>query len=281
MAPPPAADATPVDPKRWKWIAFLGLMVAYIVAMTWLGHDRTSDKPALSSTVGGLFAETAMALLIFGVPFGLGLALVRPKGSDLYLTRPIHWLISPLLGAAWSVALRVAIMIPAMLAAMIFILLDPKNGVAKFTGHRPKVENLLDPSALANPLYALICMTWLSFVVAGLREELWRAASIRGLCALSPSGQPSRRMEWIAVVITSGFFGLAHLTQGWIAVGVTGLLGVGLGAIQIVRRSLPEAIIAHGFFDAATFFFLFILQQKELLRKVGMPDNLIDQILQR
>ena len=281
MAPPPRLEAAPEDPKRWKWTTFLGLMVAYILSMTWLGHGRTSDLPALSPTLTGMLRETLLALLVFGIPFAIGLAIVRPRWSDLYLHRGGNWLITTLLGALWSIALRAAIMVPAIVAVMIFLLVDSKDGLANFKSHRPKVENLLDPLALADPLYALMCMTWLSFVVAGLREELWRAAAIRGLCALGPGGQPTRRMEWLAVVVTSILFGLAHLTQGWMAVGVTGLLGVGLGMIQILRRSLPEAIIAHGFFDATTFFFLFILQQKELLRKIGMPDNLIEQILQR
>jgi len=281
MAPPPLLEATPKDAKRWRWIVFLGLMVAYILSMTLLGHGRTSDSPALSSSLTGMLRETLLALLVFGVPFAIGLVIVRPRWADLYVIRRRNWMITTLLGGLWSVALRAAIMVPAIIGVMIFVLADPKDGLENFKSHRPKVENLLDPGALADPVYALVCMTWLSFVVAGLREELWRAAAIRGICALGPGAQPTRRMEWIAVLVTSALFGLAHLTQGWMAVGVTGLLGVGLGMIQILRRSLLEAIIAHGFFDATTFFFLFILQQKDLLRKLGMPDNLIEQVLQR
>ena len=83
------------------------------------------------------------------------------------------------------------------------------------------------------------------------------------------------------MVLSSAFFGLAHITQGWIAVFATALLGVGLGLIQILRRSLAEAVIAHGFFDATTFFFIFILQQKDFLKKIGIPDDLLKQILGR
>jgi membrane protease YdiL (CAAX protease family) len=266
---------------RLPWIGFLFLMVAYIVAMTWMGHGRTSSEPALSNSVQGLVADTALALLIFAVPFGIGIALTRPTRADLFLgSRTNPWL-TWLLGAVWSVVLRLAIMVPAVAAVVVFMALDPKNGLEKFKASRPQVENLLDPGALADPFYAFVCITWLSFVVAGLREELWRAAMIRGISSFGPGGIPTRRLEWIAVAVSSAFFGLAHLTQGPIAVFATGLLGVGLGMIQIVRRSLPEAVIAHGFFDATTFFFIFFLQQKDLLKRLGVPDDLLDQILNR
>jgi membrane protease YdiL (CAAX protease family) len=112
-----------------------------------------------------------------------------------------------------------------------------------------------------------------------LREELWRAVMIRGICHLGPASANPRRMEWFAVIASSVFFGLAHIPQGWIGVAFTGILGLGLGLIQILRRSLPEAVLAHGFFDATTFFALFILQQRELLQRLGIPDNLLDQML--
>lgn len=268
-------------PSRLPWIGFLSLMVGYIVAMTWMGHGRTSSEPALSNSVQGLVADTVLALLVFAVPFGIGVAITRPKRSDLFLdSRTNPWL-AWLLGAVWSVVLRLAILVPAVAAVVLFVALDPKNGLEKFKSSRPQVENLLDPGALADPFYAFVCITWLSFVVAGLREELWRAAMIRGISSFGPGGIPTRRLEWIAVVVSSVFFGMAHLTQGPIAVVATGLLGVGLGLIQILRRSLPEAVIAHGFFDATTFFFIFILQQKDLLKRLGVPDDLLNQILTR
>ena len=275
--PPPHDPAA----NRLPWIGFLALMLAYILAMTWMGHGRTSSEPALSGNIPGLIADTVLALLIFGVPFGIGVLLTRPTRADLFLdSTASHWL-SWLLGAVWSVALRLALMVPALLAVVVFVVLNPEHGLEQFKANRPQVENLLDPSALADPAYALVCVTWLSFVVAGLREELWRAAVIRGIGSFGTHGIPSRRLEWVAVFLSSAFFGLAHITQGWIAVVATALLGVGLGLIQILRRSLAEAVIAHGFFDATTFFFIFILQQKDFLKKIGIPDDLLKQILGR
>lgn len=279
--PPPLQTPTAPTTRRIAWISFLALMLAYILAMTWMGHGRTSAEPALSGSIQGLVADTLLAIVIFGVPFGIGVLLTRPSRDDLFLgSRRSLWLVW-LLGAVWSIVLRFALMIPAFLAVVVLMALNPKNGLEQFKANRPQVENLLDPSALADPFYAFVCVTWLSFVVAGLREELWRAAVIRGISAFGPGGAPSRRLEWIGVFISSAFFGLAHLTQGWIAVCATGLLGIGLGLIQILRRSLPEAVIAHGFFDATTFFFIFILQQKDLLKKLGAPDDLLKQIFER
>jgi membrane protease YdiL (CAAX protease family) len=226
-------------------------------------------------------ADTVIALLIFGVPFAIGVFLTKPSQDDLFLRLPKNWLLTCTLGAVWSVVLRLAILVPAALVAAVVMLLNPQDGLNQFAANRPKIENLLDPTALANPVYALVCMTWLSFVVAGLREELWRAAVIRGICALGSGFLSERKLEWFAVVISSLLFGLAHLTQGWLGVFLTGLLGLGLGMIQILRRSLPEAVLAHGFFDASTFFLIFLLQQKELLARMGITSDLMKQVLPR
>ena len=282
MLPAPLSEDSikPVVAKsnRRSWIIFLILMVAYILAAAWRGASPTAGSPALDSTVSGLLADTIIALLIFFVPFGVGLVLTRPTRSDLYFETPSNWLLSCVLGAAWSVVLRLAILVPAAVVAGTVIFLNPKDGMRQFAASRPKIENLLDPGALADPAYALVCMTWLSFVVAGLREELWRAAVIRGISTLGPSGYPTRRLEWLGVFSSSLLFGFAHLTQGWLGVLLTGLLGLGLGMIQIVRRSLPEAVLAHGFFDASTFLLIFLLQQKELLRKLGLSPEITKQI---
>ncbi len=41
--------------------------------------------------------------------------------------------------------------------------------------------------------------------------------------------------------------------QGWLAVGLTGLLGLGLGLIMVLHRSIWPALIAHGYFNATSF----------------------------
>jgi membrane protease YdiL (CAAX protease family) len=256
-------------------------MLGYILAAAWRGTSPSPDEPALASSVGGLMSDTLVALLVFGVPFAIGVFLTKPCRDDLYLRLPKNWLLTCTLGAVWSIVLRLAIMVPAAIVAGVVIFLNPQDGLNQFAANRPKIENLLDPNALANPLYALVCMTWLSFVVAGLREELWRAAVIRGICTLGGGFLSERKLECFAVFVSSLLFGLAHLTQGWLGVLLTSLLGLGLGLIQILRRSLPEAVLAHGFFDASTFFLIFLLQQKDLLARMGINSDLMKQVFPR
>jgi membrane protease YdiL (CAAX protease family) len=49
---------------------------------------------------------------------------------------------------------------------------------------------------------------------------------------------------------------------------MTGVLGLGLGSILVFHRSLWIAVLAHGFFDASTFFFLWWLDRVGLLKDV-------------
>ncbi|MBM3841498.1 MAG: CPBP family intramembrane metalloprotease [Verrucomicrobia bacterium] len=46
--------------------------------------------------------------------------------------------------------------------------------------------------------------------------------------------------------------GSRHSMQGPVAVGLTTLLGFGLGVIMVLHRSIWPAVIAHGMFDATS-----------------------------
>jgi membrane protease YdiL (CAAX protease family) len=258
----------------------LVLMVGYILFATLKGAGQPSNQPALSPTVPGLLLDTLLNLSLFGFLFGIGAWAAHPRASDLYADRPttaIHWL----LGFVWSVLLRVAIAIPILLAALVLLLLNGEKGMEKVSTFRPRLENLLDLSALADPLYALLCITWGSFVVAALREELWRAAMLGGIRAIAPASWSRLQAEWLGISISSVLFGIAHLTQGWPAVVMTTLIGFVLGSVQVYRRSLAEAVIAHGFFDATTFAILAVFANAALLRSLGLPNDLLQRLLDR
>ena len=119
--------------------------------------------------------------------------------------------------------------------------------------HRPNPEAIVDVSAMrGNPVYFWLVLTVVSFVLAGLREELWRSAFLAGLRALWPQHFGSRAGQIVAVAVAAAFFGFAHLGMGLIAVLIAGLLGFGLGLIMVFHRSIWPAVIAHGMFDATS-----------------------------
>jgi membrane protease YdiL (CAAX protease family) len=259
------------------------LLAGYVL---WAGHSgkaATSAAPALPSAPLALFLATGWQMLLFAAVFAGAWLAGRPSLPELYCVQKIQ-ILTLVFGFAWSLVLRAGILVIALLVAGISMLLHSGIGADSLQQLRPKIENLFDPKALSNPNFVLLCTTWVSFVVAGLREELWRAGVIASLRALFPAEWPGRRWEWLAVAIAAGIFGLGHLTQGWGAVALTGLLGLGLGGIMVLRRSLPEAVLAHGFFDALTFGALALLSNKALLRNlVSDPELLrqLDQILGR
>ena len=145
----------------------------------------------------------------------------------------------------------------ALAVVMVWLLIAGPHSLTLLRSHSGQLVNA---TALArDPVYFVLCLTLLSFVVAGLREELWRAGMLAGCQALFPAQFATWRGRVMAVGIVGLLFGLGHTTQGFAGVAVTTLLGVGLGTIMLWRRSIWEAVIAHGFFDAATFLFLYLL----------------------
>lgn len=244
----------PVNRRRW-WIHLI-LLGAYVLVAGVVGLSRVkSQTPALSHTVGGLLWVCAMELLVFGLVFGLACCASRATRDDLRL----RWrgkFTPVLLGAGYSLALRLAIAIFVMIAGMAVMLthlMTPDSYHVFIQTHRPDVDTLVDVTAMSNnPAYYWLTLTVVSFVVAGLREELWRGAFLAGLKALWPQTFGSRAGQVGAVFITATFFGFAHLPMGLIAVGIAGLLGTGLGLIMVFHRSIWPAVIAHGFFDMAS-----------------------------
>lgn len=262
---------------RWGWLVMLGLMLAYIVAMTVLARHHGGGGPAMSGEVGELVLESAASLGIFAGLFGVGLACVWRGRREVWGQRP-HTLWTWGWGALWFVVLRVAAALPVLVVAVVLQLQHGPAALEKVKALRPKIESLMPPESLGDPLYALACMTWISFVVAGLREELWRAAFLRGFRALFPGGGGTVS-AWAGVGVSSVLFGLAHLPQGWMGVALTTVLGLGLGAVQVARRSTWEAVVAHGLVDASTFFLLFVIQNPTTRGWLQLPPDFARQVL--
>ncbi|MCE2827771.1 MAG: CPBP family intramembrane metalloprotease, partial [Verrucomicrobium sp.] len=137
----------------------------------------------------------------------------------------------------------------------------------------------------------LLAVTLLSFVTAGLREELWRAgfmAAMRDLLPASwwvprPRGSSEGWFAWqsrrwgptvLVALLAAVIFGLGHLPQGPGGVVLTGVVGFILAMVMIGHRSLWAAVVAHGFFDASTFVLLgVIVRNQETIRRLA-PDLL-------
>jgi membrane protease YdiL (CAAX protease family) len=257
--PPPVLDAPPKWGRRSSagWWVHLLVIGAYPLTMGLLGGTGSGGRgPALTRGAQGLIVVCGVQLLIFAAILFVSLAASRASRDELLLRwRPGWWALP--LGLGYSVALRLAVGLVALaLAAFVIMsrLATPQELQGFVASNHPAVETVVDvPSLQSDPLYFWLTVTVVSFVLAGLREELWRSAFLAGLTALWPRRFGSRLGQVAAVAVGAALFGIGHLMQGWIAVGLTGLLGLGLGLIMVFHRSIWPAVIAHGFFNATSF----------------------------
>jgi membrane protease YdiL (CAAX protease family) len=161
------------------------------------------------------------------------------------------------LGIGYSIALRLAVAIIAVLIVAILFLtgLVPQESVAQFSEQgRTAVERIINVSAMRhNRAYFWLTVTVASFVVAGLREELWRSGTLAAMRALWPALFEGRNGQIAAVALIAIAFGLAHLTLGLLPAAIALILGFLLGIIMVVHQSIWPAVIAHGMFDATSF----------------------------
>jgi membrane protease YdiL (CAAX protease family) len=258
ITPEPAPAATPPPPgvRRWRWWCHLLLIAAYPLAIGLLGLGQEADRgPALTGNPRGLLLVCAEQLAIFGAVFGLAWLASRATRDDLLWRWRGGWWPLPL-GLAYSIALRllVALCVAVVVALLLLTRAVTMDSLQAFVlANRPDVESVVDVGAMRrDPVYYWLTLTVVSFVVAGLREELWRAATLAGLRALWPRAFGSRFGAFAAVAVAAVIFGVGHLGQGGLAVVMTGLLGFGLGAIMVWHRSIWPAVIAHGMFDATS-----------------------------
>lgn len=219
------------------------------------GSGHFPRGPALSGNVRGLLWISGWELLFFAIVFAFACLISRASPDQLMLRwRPGRWVIP--LGLAYSVALRLGIVV---VAAMVMIVLTASQVVTAetardyITANRPDVDVLVSvPAMRHNPAYYWLTLTLISFVVAGLREELWRAGTLAAMRAIWPRAFGSVAGQCGAVIIIAVAFGALHLNMGVLAAAAAGVLGVLLGLIMVFHKSIWPAVIAHGAFDATT-----------------------------
>lgn len=270
---PAASDPDPLAPRtppplvsqtasRRRWLIHLVLIALYlfVIAVVGLGRAAEEHGPALSHTTAGLLKVCAVEFGSFAVIFFLAWLASRATIDDLLL-RWRHNVLPVLLGAGYSVALRIAVGIISVVVGAILVVvlvyiahattLDALRQFAE--NNRPAVENAVDVKALSNnSTYFWLTVTLVSFALGGLREELWRSSFLAGMKGVWPRHFSTTKGQVVAVLICAVVFGLGHLSMGILAAALAGCLGVGLGLIMVFHRSIWPAVFAHGFFDATS-----------------------------
>jgi membrane protease YdiL (CAAX protease family) len=244
-------------PRWWFHLVLLGLYpVVGGLLPTLTGGER--ETALLPRTVPALLTAVALELTLFTAVFMVAWWASRASAEQLLL----KWRegLKPLFrGFFYAIGLRLVLAVAVMLVAFVVVQLA---GVEPETLERmqPRGDAMVETQVLASdPLYLALCLTLVSFVLAGFREELWRAGVLAGMIALFPEFFRSLPRQLIAVAIAAVLFGLGHWPQGPAAALMTTLLGFGLGAIMVYHRSIWDAVFAHGFFNAGTFLFMYLL----------------------
>lgn len=256
----PRDPSKPVSSLRW-WIhlILIGSYPIVIGLASGLTIDTaTEPAAALSADPQTLLQTIGLHLGIFFLLFGLAWGVSKATPQQLLLPWNLGW--KPLWrGFLYSIGLRFALgglAVALLLVAMLFGGIDEQT----IEDVRPKVEHTIDTEAIeSSSLYVILNATLVSFVFAGFREELWRIGVLAGLQALFPKLFQSVAGKLGAIAIVAVIFGLGHYSQGWGGVAITTLLGIGLGAIMVFHRSLWDAVLAHGFFNASSFIMVHLL----------------------
>ncbi len=157
----------------------------------------------------------------------------------------------------YSVAIRLAAVVIVVVIAFVLLITHAVTAaqISSLTrSHLPSFDVLVDSQAMhPSNAYYWLTITVISFLNAGLREELWRGGTLAALRELFPRAFGSRRGQVLAVALIAIVFGAGHLSMGLYAAIVAGLLGLMLGLVIVWYQSIWPAVFAHGFIDATSF----------------------------
>jgi membrane protease YdiL (CAAX protease family) len=253
-------NTSPQPTKRWRWWVHLVLIGSYpIIGVLLVAVHHPARRTALTNNVTGLLFVSGVEIALFSIIFCLGWHFSRASAAELFLHWRSGWAVVPL-GIGYSIAIRVAVAVAFMIVAVV-LLITQTFSIEElrefFSAGRPDVKLIVDVSALReNVAYRWLTITLVSFVVAGLREEVWRAGTLAAMRRLWPNVFGDQAGQIAAVALLAMVFGLAHLPLGLLAAAAATILGFLLGVIIVVHASIWPAVIAHGLFDATTFAFL-------------------------
>lgn len=247
-----ASGAEPRSKSKLRWAIHLAIMAALPVIAGLSGQVTNRQGPALTGNARGLLIVSAYEVLFFAVFLGLAWLFSRASKDDLLLRwRPGFWVLP--LGAVYSVAIRVMAVVAVVVCMGVVFAFRGGDSEKYVQDHRPKIEALVDLQALTNdPLYFWLSVILVSLVVGGLREELWRSSFLAGLRSLWPRAFGSHGGGVAGAAVAALFFGVGHIPQGVLAVGLVTVVGFLLGIIMSLHRSIWPSVVAHGLFDATT-----------------------------
>jgi membrane protease YdiL (CAAX protease family) len=243
----PKASVSRLSRRRaFCYVAFLS---AYPVFPLVVGMVRPLRTPRLPPTVSGLVDLIVLEMAVFAAWVSAGWVLGRPTRDEL---------LAKCRGGQRAIArglvegLGIWIGVSVLLGGAAHLIAGGLHlGAAAVEALRPHAERIVPVEVLRNnPAYLLVTTTLVSFGLAGLREELWRSALLHGLHALLPRSVQSPSAALVPVCASACLFGLGHWPQGVGGVLMTTALGVAFGLILVRHRSLWEAVVAHGAFDA-------------------------------
>jgi len=238
---------------KWRWWIHLILIGGYFLPSIFATGPR--KHPALTYTSRGLLIVCGFQIAAFALVFGLGWLSSRATTDELLLKWRPKWWVLPL-GIGYSIAVRIALGMVALVVSVILLatVFDQRQLTDFWRSGEPNIREVVSIStARSDPVYVFLLLTIVSFVVAGLREELWRSGTLAAMRALWPRAFGSRFGEVVAVLLIAIEFGAGHLRLGVFAAVAAGLLGIFLGLIMLAHRSIWPAVLAHGFFDATSF----------------------------
>jgi membrane protease YdiL (CAAX protease family) len=266
---PPPLSAGPLTPERpvsrWRWWIHLVLIGGYFASAIPFALHHPLKEPMLSGSAPSLLIRAAFQIGLFSAVFGLGWLASRASRDQMLLRWRPGWWVVPL-GIGYSIALRLAAGIAAMIVIGFLLgtrVVTPEILQNFIQRNHPDVQKLVSISALRNdPAYYWLTLTLVSFVLAGLREELWRAGTLAALRVLWPSAFASMRGQILAIGLIAIVFGAVHFPLGPLGTGMATIVGFLLGLIMVLHRSIWPAVIAHGFFDATTFALLPLTWEK-------------------
>jgi membrane protease YdiL (CAAX protease family) len=256
-SPPPIRTTTVRQTPRWRWVIHLLVIGVYPTFGLFfrLTTGQVPQGPVLSGNVRGLLLVSALELIVFATFFAAACLISRPSREQLmWRWRPGWWVIP--LGVGYSIALRIGLVVIAVVVVSVLAAtqtVTPEKVQAYVSANRPDVEAMVSvPAMRSSPVYFWLTITLVSFVVAGIREEMWRAGTLAAMRAVWPRTFGSRLGQCLAITLIAVAFGAMHLRMGVLAAVGAGVLGLLLGLIIILHKSIWPAVIAHGVFDATT-----------------------------